>query len=229
MDLFLLHGALGASTQFDALAASLEPSFRIHRLDFEGHGRAPARSRAFRMEHFAENVLESMNARSIASAVFFGYSMGGYVALHLAATQPRLVTGVATLGTKFRWDPTTATREAGRLDPATIRVKVPKFADTLAERHANAGGWEVVVTQTAALLRNLGGHPVLTDATLKSITQPVRVVVGDRDNTVSVEECAGVVKKLPNATLHVMPDTPHPIEQVNVAALADLLRQFFNP
>lgn len=98
MDLFLLHGALGASTQFDALAA----------------------------------------------------------------TQPHLVTAVATLGTKFRWDPATAAREAGRLDPATIRAKIPKFADTLAKRHAGAGGWEIVATQTAEQLRNLGDHPVLS-------------------------------------------------------------------
>jgi pimeloyl-ACP methyl ester carboxylesterase len=227
MDLVLLHGALGTSAQFDALANALAATFRIHRVDFEGHGNVAGDGRPFRVSHFAENVIGTMNRNSMASTAIFGYSMGGYVALHLAATRPELVRAVATLGTKFRWDPATAAREAGRLDPAIIRSRVPKFADTLAERHASAGGWEVVLARTADLLRHLGDEPALTNDTLRSIHQPVMVAVGDRDNTVSVEECEGVIQELPNATLQVLPDTPHPIEQVKVDILADLLRQFF--
>jgi pimeloyl-ACP methyl ester carboxylesterase len=113
MDLFLLHGALGASQQFDALADVLSRSFRVHRFDFEGHGSSTT-TRPFRIQHFGDNVIDVMNRTSIASAVFFGYSMGGYVALHLAATRHHLVHAVATLGTKFRWDPETAAPADGR-------------------------------------------------------------------------------------------------------------------
>ncbi|HVE35330.1 MAG TPA: alpha/beta fold hydrolase [Gemmatimonadaceae bacterium] len=225
-DLVLLHGALGAARQLDPLADALRSSFRVHQLDFEGHATAPARDRPFRMQHFAEDVIELLHRNEIGSAAFFGYSMGGYVALHIAGECPALVERVATLGTKFRWDPATAEREAGRLDPTTIRAKVPRFADALAERHASAGGWENVLRRTADLLRNLGDHPLLTDATIPRIRHPVRIMVGERDNTVSVDESADIARRFPHGSLTVLPDTPHPIEQVDIGLLASALRDF---
>jgi len=219
-DLLLLHGALGASAQFAALAPLLSGRHRVHVLDFEGHGAAPAGERPARIEHLAGNVLAHLDAAGVERAHLFGYSMGGYVALHLAATQPARVAGVVTLGTKFTWDPAIAAREASRLDPAVLRAKVPRFADALAERHAGAGGWEQVLARTADLLRALGDRPLLDAEVLSTIAQPVRVMVGDRDATVSVEETAAAYRALPAGELAVLPRTPHPLEQVDMARLA---------
>ena len=219
----LLHGALGSSSQLEPLATALGHDRDVHRLDFEGHG--PRRAiRPYRIESFVENVLEFLDERSIPTARLFGYSMGGYVALQLALAHPERVSDVTTLGTKFRWDPQTAAKEASRLNPDVIRAKVPHFAEVLAARHARGDGWERVVTATAELLTHLGNHPLLTDATLARITQPVRVIVGDRDNTVSVDESTGAAAALRNGSLTVMESTAHPIEQVDVSALAALLR-----
>jgi pimeloyl-ACP methyl ester carboxylesterase len=227
-DLVLLHGALGASAQLDPLADALREHFRIHQLDFEGHGHAKPRGRPFRIQSFAENLLELLDTKGIDAARVFGYSMGGYVALHLATQHPARVDRIATLGTKFRWDPDTATREARRLDPVAIRAKVPQFADTLEKRHERAGGWESVMANTADLLRTLGDHPLLTDESLAEIPHPVRVLVGDRDNTVSVDESTAVAGRLPNGSVTVLPNTPHPIEQVDVATLATALLEFLS-
>jgi pimeloyl-ACP methyl ester carboxylesterase len=140
---------------------------------------------------------------------------------------PDRVDAVATLGTKFRWDPQIAARDAGRLDPDAIRAKVPGFADTLATRHENAGGWEAVLANTGDLLRDLGDHPLLSDGDLARIRQRVCVIVGDRDNTVRVEESAAVARALGAGSLTVLPDTPHPIEQVDLAKLAPVLLECF--
>ena len=226
--LLLLHGALGASTQFDALSESLGSHFQVHRLDFEGHGQAPSRGRPSRISHFIENVLELLQRERIDRASFFGYSMGGYVALCLGLDHPERVDRIATLGTKFRWDPASAAREAARLDPATIRAKVPRFADALAARHEGAGGWEAVLARTADFLRELGEHPSLTDETLSRIPHDVRVMVGERDNTVSVDESEDVAKRLASGSLTVLKDMPHPIEQVDVDILSPILQDFFS-
>lgn len=227
VDLLLLHGALGARTQVAALADALGSTFRVHTIDFEGHGDAPPRDRPFRIEHFAENVLEHLDGERIARAHIFGYSMGGYVACYLALTHPQRVARIVTLGTKWRWDPETALRESARLDPATIRAKVPKLADAWMARHENAGGWESVLARTADFLQALGRNPLLTDDTLARIASPVRVIVGHRDNTVTVEESARVARLLPAGELIVMAETPHPIEQVDVPKLASLSLRFF--
>lgn len=226
-DLLLLHGALGASGQLEPLASVMTASARVHRLDFEGHGSEPARDRPFRASHFVENVIAYLDRSGIERVNVFGYSMGGYVALCLAGSRPGRVAGIATLGTKFRWDHATAAREASRLNPEKIREKVPRFAEALEARHQSAGGWESVLARTAEFLEDLGANPPLTDEVLAQVPQPVLVMVGDRDATVSVDESRGVVRSLPAGRLTVLPDTPHPIEQVPPARILPYLRDFF--
>jgi pimeloyl-ACP methyl ester carboxylesterase len=226
-DLLLLHGALGASAQLAPLAEVLGSRYRVHLLDFEGHGDRPPRDRPFRVSHFGENVIEYLDERGVERAHVFGYSMGGYVALHLAAARPGRLGDVATLGTKFAWTPDVAAREAGRLDPAAIRAKVPRFADALAARHANAGGWEGVLARTAELLRELGDRPAVDAGGLSRVGQRVRIMVGDRDATTSVEESAAAYRNLPAGELAVLPRTPHPLEQVDCGMLARTLADYF--
>src|SRR5690349_18783408 len=126
--LVLLHGALGDSSQLAPLAARLGTARRVSVLELEGHGKTPFRDRPLRIETLAESVIEAMSARGIERADFFGYCMGGYVALQVAAMRPERIDRIATLATKFAWTPEIATRETAMLDPATIRAKVPKFA-----------------------------------------------------------------------------------------------------
>ncbi|AHG88719.1 hypothetical protein J421_1182 [Gemmatirosa kalamazoonensis] len=220
----LIHGALGAAEQLAPLAERLEArGARVSVVELEGHGRTAPRDRSFAMAHFAENVIDALDALGTGPGTLFGYSMGGYVALLVAAAYPDRVARVVTLGTKFRWDAETAAREARRLDPATIRAKVPRFAGALAARHAGAGGWEAVLARTATLLTALGDDAPLTDGVLGGLRCPVRVMVGDRDATVTVEETAGAWRALVHGELAVLPATPHPIEQVDTALLAELV------
>jgi pimeloyl-ACP methyl ester carboxylesterase len=227
-DIVILHGALGARVQFEPLAEVLASHFRVHTMDFEGHGSEPPRERPLRVQHLAENVREFIQARGISRAGFFGYSMGGYAALYLAIHHPNQVDRVATLGTKFRWNVETAAREAARLDPVAIRAKVPRFAEALAVRHGRAGGWESVLARTAEFLRDLGEDPPLTDVTLTQVRQPVLIIVGDRDNTVSVDESSAVASTLRAGSLTILEETPHSIEQVALDKLSRVLRSFFS-
>lgn len=224
--LLLLHGALGAQDQFAPLVPLLADRFDLHRLDFEGHGAAPLRDRPFRMEHFATNVLDYLTAHDLAQADLLGYSMGGYVACTLARARPDLVRRVATLGTKFYWDPETASREVARLDPEKIRAKVPHFARALEARHP-ASGWETVLRHTRDLLLGLGETGGLRPADVADLALPVRICVGDRDSTVSLAETAEIYRALPQGQLEVLPGTPHEFERVAPARLAATLIDFF--
>jgi pimeloyl-ACP methyl ester carboxylesterase len=224
--LLLLHGAIGSAAQFDPLLPLLTGSFTLHTLDFEGHGPAPSRGRPFRMEHFAENVLEYLSQNGIAQTHIFGYSMGGYVACALAASHPDAVTGIATLGTKFYWDDDTARRETALLDPQKIAAKVPHFAQALAERHT-AYGWEAVLAATADLLHHLGSVNGFRPPDAASIQCPVRVMLGDRDTTVTLEETRDIYRALPHGQMEVLPATPHQFERVSPPKLAHSLIEFF--
>jgi pimeloyl-ACP methyl ester carboxylesterase len=225
-DLLLLHGALGASEQFAPLIPLLEDHFTLHLLDFEGHGRAPVKERPFRIDHFTENALDYLDRGGIERTHIFGYSMGGYVACTLARSHPRRVVSVATLGTKFHWDEETAKRETALLDPQKIAAKVPHFAQQLTERHS-AAGWEEVLTRTQDLLWSLPAQGGFGPGEAALIECPLRVIIGDRDSTVTQEETRSIFNALPRGEMEVLPGTPHAFERVSTSRLAYSLIEFF--
>lgn len=223
--LLLLHGALGAAATLAPLAERLSKQFTVHGLDFHGHGPARADG-ALTVERLADQVAAYVDSHHLAPARLFGYSLGGYVALHLAATRPELVSRVATLGTKLAWSPEVAAQMARQFDPLTIRAKVPKLADSLEALHVGMG-WEALLGATRAMLDDLGARPRLTPAVLATIAHPVRLGVGDRDVTVTIEETVLAMRSLPAGELEVHPATPHALERVDVDRIAASAAKFF--
>jgi pimeloyl-ACP methyl ester carboxylesterase len=209
------------------LAEALASGIQAHIVELEGHGSTPMTQTEYSMPRFVANLAGFIESRGIGPVPIFGYSMGGYVALQLAAERPDLVSRVATLGTKLAWSPEVAAKETSRLDPTKIRAKVPQFAHQLEERHrAIPGGWEGVLARTAALMTELGARPVIDAPLLARIRQPVRLMVGERDAVVSVEETQAAAKHLVAGECVVLPDTPHPIEQVQLALVSSHMDTF---
>lgn len=224
--LLLLHGALGASAQFANLATILSDKFDIHTLDFEGHGsRSSLSVNPFRIEYFAENIIHYLDENSIDKCDIVGYSMGGYVALHLASQLPERISRIFTLATKFRWNPETSVKEAGFLDAEKIQVKVPKYAEFLQSLHGDS--WKENLSATREMMIYLGDNPLLTPSVLSGIQTKVRIGLGDRDAMVSIDETIEAYKALPNGELQVFPNTPHPLEKVNADIFASAIIQFF--
>lgn len=226
--LLLIHGALGDRSQLTPLTSLLGDAYDVHAVELEGHGATPMSADSYDLERFRGNVRTAAAARGVERVAIFGYSMGGYVALTLAAEAPKLVSAVVTLGTKLAWSPESAARETGRLDPAGIRAKVPKFAELLERRHAGAGGWELAISRTAAMMTSLGAHPAVDDALLARIACPVRLMVGDRDAVVSIDETIAASRKLARGEAAVVPNTPHPFQQARPSLVAALTRDFLD-
>lgn len=223
--LILLHGALGTSEQFNFLVPVLNKHFEVHPLNFEGHGEAGPTDSLFRISYFVENVLGYMDEHEIEQAYFFGYSMGGYVALVLAKDYPERVKRVATLGTILQWDEEIAERECKYLYPQKIKEKVPHFAKQLKERHLS--GWERVVNSTRDMLQYLGVHPEIKSEEWKYINCPLRFHVGDGDTTAGLSETVDIFQKIDDAELMVLPKTNHPISEVDKELLVSSMESFF--
>ena len=95
--LVLLHGWAMHSGIFAPLVDRLAARFTIHLVDLPGHGRSA--ELPLTLEHAAAQVADAVPAR----ALWLGWSLGGLVALHAAATRPAQVRGLVMLAASPRF------------------------------------------------------------------------------------------------------------------------------
>ena len=216
--LILLHGALGSASMFDGLTEKLKGNFEVYAFNFSGHGGGPINEEGFGIEVFAEELKAFIINNKLEKADIFGYSMGGYVALYLAASQPNLIGKIVTLGTKLAWTAEGAEEETARLNPELIKEKVPKYAALLKEQ------WKQVIWQTAGMMLELGDEPLLTMENLPLVTNEVTILLGADDIMVSKEESENVATILTNGKFISIPNMPHPLEKLDMGILCENLK-----
>lgn len=223
--LLLLHGALGAAAQFDELKAKLAPDFEVFTFDFSGHGNN-SYDGILTMDKLKDDILSYLDAHHLIRVDIFGYSMGGYAAVTLAALHPERMRRIMTLGTKWQWSPELANQEVKMLDPETILSKVPNFAEVLRHRHPGQG-WRALLHQTAGLITHLGYTGGLKESDLRRVELPVLVCLGSADRMVSVEESESAATWMPAGRYHVLQDVPHALEKVDTDTLVQVINQWF--
>ncbi len=168
-------------------------------------------------------MLEFVVKTHLIRPVVFGYSMGGYVALHLASQKPGMLGDIITLGTKFEWSPEIAAKEIKMLDAKTISEKVPKFAEALQKRHGN--DWQLLLQKTADMMMELGNNNLLNPTAFSQIKSKVLIGLADGDTMVSVAETDNAASKIIAAKRYTLQSTKHPIETVNVVELVNIINQ----
>lgn len=224
--LLLLHGALGGPATLAPLAELLAADFEVKTFAFAGHAGREVQPETFNLPHFAEEVLAFLTEHETVPAHVFGYSMGGYAALLAASREPGRFASITTLGTKLDWSPESAAAETKLLEPEKMQAKVPAFAEVLRQRHAPAD-WAAVVRATAALMTAAGAVPPLAAADFAALQVPVQVLVGDGDLTANRGDASrALAAHLPQGRYAVLPNTPHPIERVDISDLAQRVRAF---
>jgi len=223
-DLLLLHGALGSSNQFDDFKILLSDRYNVHTLNFSGHGGLPLPDSSFSVKLFESDILNYLDKNNIAAVHHFGYSMGGYISLSVAANYPERVHSVFTLASKFKWNPETAAHETKFLKPELMMQKLPDYVSQLTNRH-HPTDWNHVVKATSEFMIDLGNNPLDQDC-FQRILCPVKLSVGDKDKMVSMEETSEVFKLIKNGSLLVLPDTYHTFELVKTERLVYEITEF---
>jgi pimeloyl-ACP methyl ester carboxylesterase len=224
-NLLLLHGAIGSKMQLEPLADILSKDYRVYTLNFSGHGGEKFPDYPFSIELFAGEVLNFLSQNKIGKTSIFGYSMGGYVGMYIARYYPEHLYKLVTLATKFNWTEEIAAKEIKMMQPEIIELKVPLFSATLKDRHAPQD-WKEVLLETAGMMKKLGLNNALKDIDYQSIINECFIISGDKDKMVSMEETINIYRMLPNAQLAILPNTTHPIEQVEFDMVAYLIRKF---
>ena len=87
----ILHGFLGMSDNWKTLGNKFaEAGYNIHLLDQRNHGRSP-HTEEMNYEAMAGDLVHYCEAHGLKDIILLGHSMGGKVAMHVAATNPDLV------------------------------------------------------------------------------------------------------------------------------------------
>jgi pimeloyl-ACP methyl ester carboxylesterase len=211
--LLAFHGANGAAAQLRPLADRWARRFRVLAVDLSGHGGTPAAG-PLSWSAFAADAVAVLDGLGLDDAHAFGYSMGGGVALALAAAHPERVRRLAVFATHVQWDAPLAGRFLADAAPDTQPEAVVEIL-----RAWHGDGWRDVLARTKAFVRQLPLDPI-PDEMLARVSHPTRVLHGDSDALFPVEHAVALYRVLPNARLSVLPGATHALGSLDAAAVA---------
>jgi pimeloyl-ACP methyl ester carboxylesterase len=93
--LVLLHGGSGRWQNFDTILSDLAPYWHIYAPDFRGHGKSSWVPGSYRLQDYADDTITFLRQCLTEPAYLFGHSLGGIIALLVAAQYPEGVRAVA--------------------------------------------------------------------------------------------------------------------------------------
>jgi 3-oxoadipate enol-lactonase len=112
----LIHGHPFDRTLWAPQLAALPDDFRVIAPDLRGFGRSPVTPHRVTMREYAADIEDLLDSLEIAHAAIVGLSMGGLVAMELAAARPERYWAIGLVATTM--EPPTARDRATRLERA---------------------------------------------------------------------------------------------------------------
>ena len=207
--LVLIHGMGSAATAWKPIIPELKRHYTLITLDLPGHGKTPMSiSQAMDPRSLGDAVCETMTSLGIEKFHLCGNSLGGWVALEIAATHSGRVLSVTGLAPAGLWlAPYTArypgtallralARTTNALSPFALRFEWARklgFA-SVSPLWQNLS-YEICLDATNAMQTSTGYFPAW-DAMLKKRFDspiphsiPITIVFGDSDNTLPAASC----------------------------------------
>ncbi len=242
--LLLLHGFTGSISEWAELIPALTPLRTVIAVDLIGHGRSPAPTDPARytMERAVADLLALLDALGHERVEVLGYSMGGRVALQLAAAAPARVRGLilesaspgiadaAERAARVAADEGLAARieQQGLAWFVDHWASIPLFASQAAlpaeERAAlRARRLRATATGYANSLRGMGaGRQTSLWAHLPQLAMPTLIISGEHDAKY-VAIGAQMAAVMPGARQAVVPGAGHTVHLEQPRAFRDLV------
>jgi pimeloyl-ACP methyl ester carboxylesterase len=148
--LLMVHGLGGAAVNWLAVGPEFAKHHRTFALDLAGFGRTPLFHRSAAVGANAELVYRFIEEVIGEPVILMGNSMGGHIAIVVAAEHPQSVTELILV------DPAVPGAHVRRPDPATLgvvaAVSLPGLAEIVIDRRARILGPDRLVERTIALV-----------------------------------------------------------------------------
>jgi pimeloyl-ACP methyl ester carboxylesterase len=216
--LVLIHGALGSPKEFEQVTLLLTSAYEVFNYCIPGHDQMDAKK--FHFDAFAQDLSEFL--AKIGPAYIFGFSMGGYIALHAASQNSENILGIVTLGTKFDWNAAIAQKESAILTINFLQEKAHPFYQHLADLHQSR--LDKLLKDTADLMLDLGRSPRISNQTVKNLAIPIYILRGGKDRMVSQEESIQIAHHCQKGNYREIPYLPHPLFLISPKDMARLIK-----
>lgn len=192
------------------------------------------------VDDYAADVIELMEHLDIPKAAILGLSMGGYVAMAVAARAPRRVTHLILADTRMTADtePQRAGRDAMRAAverdgaKAAADAMLPNLLGATSHREqpdlAEAVRRLIEVNRTESVVGALGAMKSRPDRTaaLAAFNGPALVICGEEDALTKPAESEAMAATMPGATLVMIPKAGHLSNLEQATAFNAALQQF---
>lgn len=160
--LLLLHGATNSHSTFLPFMPALAQYAHVYALDLRGHGLSGRTPGAYRLADFGQDVATFLCKEVGRPAILADHSLGGYVALWVAAEEPDLMERL------FLEDPPIYLTELSRLQGTMFYYFFASLRADLPAHHARGGTVEDMVGY-------VGRFPFSEDQTMLDVAGPVWV------------------------------------------------------
>jgi pimeloyl-ACP methyl ester carboxylesterase len=154
----------------------------------------------------ADDTAALLNELKIEQADFFGYSMGGTVALAVAIRHPRLVRKLAINGSHCgKMEDAYEPEAFKQFSSLPVDFAPPVLKDLYDKVAPDPKQWPTLVAKVKKMALEFQGF---AREDLKSIKAHVLVTIRDRDSTLP-EHAVEMFRLIPNAQLAVFPGADH--------------------
>jgi pimeloyl-ACP methyl ester carboxylesterase len=214
--LVLLHGALMTIEGCGELLPSLAKTRQVIAVEQQAHGRTADVDRPFRYEQMADDTAALLSELDIEQADFFGYSMGGAIALQVAIRHPELVRKLVIAASAYGPDGLYPEMRENLRNLKPEDFAGSPWLDAYASVAPDPEGWPTLLGKVRDLVGEFKGWPA---EDIRTIDAPALVILADSD-VVRPEHAvelfrllgggvAGDLAGLPRSQLAVLPGSTH--------------------
>jgi pimeloyl-ACP methyl ester carboxylesterase len=222
--LLLIHGLTASHAVWEPTIAEFSGTWRVIAPDLPGHGESDKPDAPYTIDFFAGVVRSLMRELDVHEAVVAGSSLGGQVALELAAWYPTFTRALVLAAPAVGYS--AAMRPVGQAlqmisAPKLLRARLTQvFQQSFHDRSriGHVTRRRILEERLAAddfpafaraVARSLGGVLTAEPQPLDRVTQPVLLLWGREDRLVPLRRSERLLRRLPQARLHVLERCGH--------------------
>jgi pimeloyl-ACP methyl ester carboxylesterase len=199
----LLHGGLANGDHWvNVIPALTDAGYQAIVMDSRGHGRSSFDETPISYEVMASDVLGLMDHLEIDKADLVGWSDGGIIGLEIALTDPERLNKVVAYGANF--DPTGVRLDIGNND--YFNAYIEAASEEYQEISPEPERWDEFLGNISNMWAT---QPNYTEEQLRSITTPILVLDGAKEEAIDLNQTKLMALLIPDAELEIMPGTGH--------------------